>query len=348
VRPRRTGGAEGPPWLKWVTRISLAIGVVALVVTVWMVGPRALLAHLRDIGPWFGVLFAVELVVSLLDAGVIYSLTRGRGAPTGRQVVVAQLAGRAVNSVTPAATLGEALRVSLLARHCSPQRVLAAVLFAAIGALVFGLAFLAIGALATPLLFALPPALELVFFSVGAASLACAIAVVLLVRRGMVSELARVARRLHLISHARHDRWREKLASLDRRLRGDDQREHRRTAIALLFVSQVLQRVSIWLVLVAAGYSLSFAQVVGILSAGVMLGWLASIVPMGIGLAESGNGALFALLGAPTSLGVALALARRVNQIAFAVLGFSVLAADRVAHQVHASLLHPEEQAVPR
>lgn len=43
---------------------------------------------------------------------------------------------------------------------------------------------------------------------------------------------------------------------------------------------------------------------------------------------------LFALIGAPSSVGVALAFARRVNQIIFAALGFSVLAADRIAKHV--------------
>ena len=44
--------------------------------------------------------------------------------------------------------------------------------------------------------------------------------------------------------------------------------------------------------------------------------------------------ALFTLIGAPPSLGVALALAKRVNQIVFAGLGFGVLAVDRIATQV--------------
>ena len=333
VRPRTCEG-DGPGWLKWVTRVSLVAGLIALVVTVWMVGPSTLLAYLATIGPWFAVLFAIELVVSLLDAGVIYSMTRGPGAPTPRQVIVAQLAGRAVNSVTPGATLGEALRVSLLARECSAQRVVAAVLFAAIGAVVFGLVFIAFGTIATTLLFALPASLDLALYLVGAVSAAAAVAIMMFVRRGMVSEVARLARRLRLISHARHERWRDQLAEVDRRLRGELGSEHRRTAVTLLVASQVLQRLAVWVILVAAGYSLSAGQLLAILSAGVLLGWLSSIVPMGIGISEGGNGALFALIGAPSALGVALAFARRFNQIAFALLGFAVLAVDRLASQL--------------
>ena len=333
MRPRTCGG-EGPAWLKWVTRGSLLAGVIALVVTVYIVGPHTLLAHLAEIGPWFAVLFALELVVSLLDAGVIYAMTRGPGAPTKRDVIVAQLAGRAVNSVTPGATLGEALRVSLLARACSTQRVVAAVLFAALGAVVFGLAFIALGTVATALRFDVPPGLELALYLVGAVSAAGAVAIVVLVRRGMLSEIARLARRLRVISADRHARWAEQLANVDRRLRGELGSEHRRTAVTLLLASQVLQRLVVWFILLAAGYSLSAGQLLAILSAGVLLGWLSSIVPMGVGISEGGNGALFALIGAPSALGVALAFARRLNQIAFAVVGFSVLAADRLAREL--------------
>ena len=343
-RPTTYGGT-GPAWLTWVTRISLVAGVIALIVTVWLVGPGPLLAHLETIGPWFLLLVVLELFVSLLDAGVIYAMTRGPGAPNARQVVVAQLAGRAVNSVTPGAAIGEALRVSLLARECSPRRIVAAVMFASIGAFVVGLIIIAAGTIATALLFTLPTALEATFHTVGAFCAVLAVSLVVLVRRGMVSQLARFARKLRLLSPARHERWRDQLANLDRRL---VENEHRGKALLLLVASQILQRGAIWVTLVAAGFSLSPPQLVAILSAGVLLTWVSALVPMGIGVSEGGNGALFALIGAPTSLGVALAFARRVNQIVFAALGFSVLAADRLAHHVDGDLLSPPERAVAR
>ena len=330
----RTQGGQAPAWLRWVTRVSLVFGVIALVATVWMVGPAVLMTHLEMIGPWFAVLIAIELVITLCDAGVVHAMSRGAGAPSYRQVCVAQFAGRAVNSVTPGAALGDALRVSLLARECPTQRIVAAVVFASIGQFVTGLAIVAAGTIATALMFAMPVAAEVILLAVGIATAAVVVGTLLLVRRGMLSVLARIARRLRVISEARHERWRDQLADIDRRLRGDDHNEHRTRAMALICISQLLQRGVIWIALLAAGYSLDAAQLIAVLSAGVLLTWISALVPMGVGVSEGGNGVLFALIGAPTSLGVALAFARRVNQILFAALGFSVLAADRIADKV--------------
>ena len=335
-----------PRALTWITRISLVLGVVALAFTVWKVGPAVLITHLETIGPWFAVLVAIELVITVCDAGVVYLMSRGVGAPSFRQVCVAQFAGRAVNSVTPGAALGDALRVSLLARECPPQRIVAAVVFASLGQFVTGLAVIAAGTIATALMFAMPLAAEISLLAVGIATATVVVGTVLLVRRGMLSVLARIARRLRLISEARHERWRDQLVEIDRHLRGDERDEHRARAMALVCLSQLLQRGVLWIALLAAGFSLDPAQTVAVISAGVLLTWISALVPMGVGVSEGGNGVLFALIGAPASLGVALAFARRVNQILFAALGFSVLAADRIADKVELPM--PQPQPVTR
>src|SRR5205085_2352695 len=158
--------------------------------------------HLRAIGGWFVVLLAIEAVAAICDGFAIYLMTRGPGAPDMREVLVAQFAGRAVNMVTPAANLGEALKVSLLARRCSTAR----------------------------------------------------------------------------------------LDELDTRLR---RAEHRKGAAALVAASQLIQKVVTWATIVAAGYHLSPAQIIAVLSAGVVIGWISTLVPLGLGIAEGGNAALF-------------------------------------------------------
>ena len=44
---------------------------------------------------------------------------------------------------------------------------------------------------------------------------------------------------------------------------------------------------------------------------------------MGLGVSESGSYGVFALIGAPATVGVSLALASRVRQIIIAALGFA-------------------------
>jgi hypothetical protein len=338
-----TAGDRAPTWLRWVTRASIVLGLIALAITVWAVGVDTLVAHLRAIGPWFAVLLVIEGAATFCEAGSTYLMTRGPGGPAWRKVWVAQFAGRAVNSVTPGANLGEALKVSLLARECSTQRIVAGVMYTALATAIVALTFVAAGSLVTAIAFPLPRAALIVLVVSGVLATALAAALVIMVRRGMLSAFARTAARLHLISAARLARWADRLEDLDARLRGDVMGQHRVGAASLVVVAQLLQRGAVCATIFATGYTLGIPQLIAILSAGVLLGWVCNVVPLGIGVAEGGNFALFAALGAPASLGVALALAKRVNQIVFAALGFGVLAADRIAERVdHTVIVLPD------
>jgi hypothetical protein len=327
-------------WLRRLTVGSLVIGVIALVITVEQVGVETLADHLAAIGPWFGLLLAIEAVATLCEAGAVYLMTRGPGAPNLRKVCVAQFAGRAVNSVTPAANIGEAIKLGLLARACSPRRIAAAILFVAFASLIVSLSLIAIGSLATALAFELPRAARIILVIAGALAGLGVVALATGLRRGVLEAAARTGHRLRLVSDARLARWRPAAAEIDARLRGELREDHRVAATGLVLVSQLLQRGIVWIAIVAAGYSLEPAQLVAVLSAGVVLAWISALVPLGIGVAEGGNAAIFALLGAPAALGVALALARRVNQIAFAALGFLVLLVDRLTRDVLALPTH--------
>ena len=327
-----------PDWLRWITRVSIVFGIIGIGVTAWLVGVGTILDHLRAIGPWFLVLLACEALATCCDGYAVFLLTRGPGAPLFRDVVVAQFAGRAVNSVTPASNLGEALKVSLLARNCSPGRVTAAVLYVVLAAVVMSLGVIAIGTAATAFLFSVPAIAKLALCAAALVSACLGATVVVLVRRGMLTTLTALLVRLGLLSTARQERWNERFADLDSRLRGDVGAEHRRGAIAAVAASQLIQKALTYVTVLAAGYELGPGQFLALLSAGVVLGWISTIIPMGLGISEGGNVALFALIGAPTALGVALALARRVNQVVFALLGFTILTADRVASRVHRQL----------
>jgi uncharacterized protein (TIRG00374 family) len=320
--------------MTWVTRISVAVGLVALIATVWIVGPYVILGHLREIGWFFALIVATDVLSSVCDATAVFFMAHGKGAPTWRECVVAQLAGRGVNAVTPGGNLGEALKVGLLSRRCSPKRIVAAVMYVGLVLIVFSFAVIAFGTAATAFLFDVPDAGKAALFAGAAVAAAIGCTIVVLIRRGMLSTLSDVLARLHIISRKRREKWNKTLEEVDARLRGADVR-HRKPAIAVLALSQALQKFLAFLVVFAAGYTLSPGQFLALVSAGVLLGWISAIIPMGLGISEGGNVALFSLIGAPASLGLALALARRVNQIVFASIGFVVLTADRLGKHMH-------------
>jgi uncharacterized protein (TIRG00374 family) len=327
-----------PGWLRWVTRISIVVGIGALIATVWIVGPSTILHYLKAIGWFFIVLVAIEMISSGLDGTAIYFMAHGPGRPSWRNCVVAQIVGRGVNSVTPGGNLGEALKVGLLSEHCSTRRIVAAVMYVGLIGVVISFAVIAIGTGVTAFWFDVPD-LGIFLMLVGAViAAAIAVAIVVLIRRGMLATLANVLARVHLISKDRRNRWGKTLAEVDSRLQGSDDGEHRRRAIACVAISQLLQKALTYFTIMAAGYVMSPGQFLALLSAGVLLQWIATIIPMGLGISEGGNAALFTLIGAPASLGLALALARRVNQIVFAAIGFFVLTANHLAVRVQGRL----------
>lgn len=323
-----------PRWMTWVTRISVVVGIGALIATVWIVGPHVIAAHFRKIGWFFIVIIGLEILSSVCDGTAVYYMAHGPGQPTWREAVVAQLAGRGVNSVTPGGNLGEALKVGLLSRRCSAKRIIAAVMFVSLMIGVVSFAVIAVGSAATAFLFDVPRIGMLLLFVGSAVAATAAIAIHFLLRRGLLTTLSGTLARLHLISKKRRDSWDKTLGEVDRRLRGQDV-EHRRHALVFILASQTLQKLLSFLVVYAAGYTLSPGQFLALVSAGVLLGWVSTIIPMGLGILEGGNVALFTLIGAPPSLGLALSLSRRVNQIVFATIGFIVLTTDRVGTHIH-------------
>ncbi len=324
-----------PTWLKWVTRVSIVIGIAALVATTWIVGLGVILEHLRTIGWVFVALCAIEILSSICDATAVFYMSHGPGQPTWRHTVVAQIAGRGVNAVTPGGNLGEALKVSLLSQTCSPRRIVAAVMYVNLIALVINFAVIGIGSAATSFLFDVPRAGMVALCVGGLAGLGISVAIIVLIRRGMLATLSNALARIHIISKKRRASWNKTLEEVDARLKGSDDGPHRRRAITFIAISQFLQKTLTYLTVLSAGYALSAGQFLALLSAGVLLGWISTIIPMGLGISEGGNVALFSVIGAPPPLGLALAFARRVNQIVFAVIGFFVLTADRVASRVH-------------
>jgi uncharacterized protein (TIRG00374 family) len=329
------GGADSkaPPWIKWVTRLALLAGLIGLVATIYLVGPTTIWGHLRAIGWWFAALIAVDIAMTCLDAAAVHSLTTGQGAPPYSRVVIAQLAGRAVNAVTPGGNLGEALKASLLAEQTKGSRVVAAVMYVGLTSLVLSLVMIAIGAPLSAFLLDLHDGVRIALFVAGALAAGAAVAVYILVRRGMLKSIVGLAGRLRLVSKARRQKWKTKLTEVDDRLSGASDPRGRKRATVFVLLSKSLGWFATWLTVATAGYILDAPELLGILSAGIVLGWVSMLIPMGLGIAEGGNYGLFGLIGAPAALGVSLALAHRVMQILSAIVGFSVLGIYRLTQR---------------
>jgi len=61
-----------PTWARWVTRISLILGLVALVFTIRNTGLRTIADYFRRIGWWWIAVVILEIAITSLDATAIH------------------------------------------------------------------------------------------------------------------------------------------------------------------------------------------------------------------------------------------------------------------------------------
>jgi uncharacterized protein (TIRG00374 family) len=335
---RSTGGSKASRIFTWVT---LAIALVALSVTVYSVGLRTILGHLASIGWWFALVLALELVVTGCDAAALAQFLAGEERDrtvSYRHVFVAQLAGRAINSVTPGGNLGEATKVTMLLDHATTPRVVAAVLRYNIVLLLVSFTIIGIGGAVTALVLDLPSGLELGLYLGSAFSLLGVVLLLWLVKRGFARTFAGIAGTLRILSKKRRARWQKTLEDIDARLlprrlpAGSKRRARLRQRLgggtAWVLLSKVLSWIGIWTILAAAGHPVGPGFLAAIVTAGVLIGWISNLVPMGLGISETGNYALFRAMGADPALGVTLVVARRVVTLLFAAIGLILIATN--------------------
>jgi uncharacterized membrane protein YbhN (UPF0104 family) len=317
-------GSRRPTWATWVTRISLVIGLAALVYTLDDVGPATFTHYFRLIGWWWLAVLAFEIAITTLDAIAI----RAFASPEQHQLplraaLLAQLAGRSVNAVTPTGSLGEPVKISVLADSVSSSRAVSTILLYNIVSFTVELMQVAIAAPAMAFLLPMPDGLRWAFLALGAVSAVLAIGIYALVHRGMLASVARLGVKLHLLSRARFEKWEAQLTSVDDKLRlvSGARKRDRIIGVGAVVVSRALSLLESLVLLHALGQSMSIGFIAAYTVGGFAIYMLSSLVPMGLGIAEGGYYSLFAALGYNKAFGVMLVLARRCVLIAYAAIG---------------------------
>lgn len=328
-RPEEGDDGE-PSWARWVSLLVGAIAVVALAFTVYSVGLRAIVAQLRIIGWWFVPIVALEVGSAFADAAVIHGfLGSGGRRPSFWGVLEAQVAGRAINLVTPMASVGEATKISMLVRRTKSQRAVAAIVRFNLSYIGINLGTIVLGAPICALVLPLPGWLERLLWIGTAVAVAVVVAVVVLLRAGLVGSLVSALRGVRLLRRDRAQALRKKLREVDRSLRGDRGLRSWLPALWAL-VSKVMGWAIIWIVMAVNGDPPSLGVMATLASAGTLVSIASNVVPMGIGLNEAGVAALMAALGESPSLGVTTVLARRVIQLLYAAVGLTLMATTEV------------------
>lgn len=327
-----------PGWARWVTYASVPVALAALAWTIYSVGFTRLLHRLVGLGPWLFGVIGLEALVTCCDAAAIHYFVGRETRQTYLQVLQAQVAGRAINVVTPLGSVGELTKIALLVEHAPQARVVSGVLLYDLVGQEINFVLMAVGAPLTAVFMHVPEALRVVLYVAGAVAAAIAIAIPLLVRHGLLVSFVSAARRLRVLGEARVVRWRKKLASVDERLRdGTAERRHERTmGLVFMLLSRLLTWAVMGLLVYAAGGPRSLGFLAAVVTAGQLITWIATLVPLGLGISEGGNYALFRALGADPSVGVAVALGRRVTHILYAAIGVVLVSVSQTVRRVRA------------
>lgn len=323
---REGGDGETPKWAKWTSRIAGLIAVIALGVTLYSVGLGAVWSQLTLIGWWFIPIMLLEVCSAFADAAVIHGfLGSGGRRPNFWSVLKAQVSGRAINLVTPMASIGEATKVTMLMRHTSSRRAVAAVVRFNLSYAAWNLLAVVIGAPICALTLPLPDWLEKLLWIGTGVSVVLIIGVALLLRAGLLGSLIQGIRGVRIISEERAKKLKKKLKEVDQSLRGDRGLRSWLPGLWAL-VSKTFGWVIIWIVLDVNGQSPGVGTMAVMASAGTLVSLISNVVPMGIGVSEAGNAALMAALGESPGLGVTTVLARRVIQMCYAAVGLMLMA----------------------
>jgi len=177
-----------------------------------------------------------------------------------------------------------------------------------------------------------PPWLVYLFIAGGVVAVLLLLAGTWLVSRGMLTSGMSILRTLRVISKERAGRWRTRASQVDRHLRSgrDGSFRQRWKPAGWVALARGLNLASLWLVVLAAGTLIGPGTMAAVSTAGQVINAMSSLVPLGLGISEGANAALFSALDEPGSLGVAMVLGSRISTLAYAAIGLALITTTTV------------------
>ncbi len=323
-----------PTWARRLTTISLVVAVIALVFTVRDIGLRTLGHYLHRIGWWWLLVVPMEMLTTTLDATSIRLFASPEKIKL-RSTLLSQLAGRAVNAVTPTGNLGEGIKISVLTDVVSNARAVSTILLYNVVSFSVEMGMFAAAAPVLALLVPMSSGLRWCIVVGGTVAALISIGLYVLVHRGMLVSTVGLLHRLRIVSAARYERWQPKLHDVDDKMRlvqGARPRD-RRLGIAAVIISRINSSCLSLMILHAVGEPITARLVAAYTVGSFVIYMLGTLVPMGIGINEGGYYELFNSLSHTPERGVTLALARRVTLVVYAGIGLILVTASETVQR---------------
>ncbi len=325
---------------------NLVVMVLGGIGLAWMLndlGLDFLTQAVENVGWWFAVILAIDIAGLCCDAAALQAFMRPEARMVSYlRVLGAQASGRAINVLTPTGALGEPTKLSMLVTHAPKDRVLSSLVLLNLGYFYLSVIVIVIG---TPIMFLLvdiPQTIKMMIAIGFAVLIPLMIALGVLVHRGALTTLVAMVRRVGLISDKRAEGWKTRVAEVDRHIRELQTNRSAGTWKGILWVglSKLLQWTSTLILLATAGVDVNAPLVIGILSVGQLIQWISNIVPMGLGVHDAGNYALFDLAGASGAHGIVITLLNRARSISVAILGLAGMAVMHTVNRLALRKMH--------
>ncbi|MBA3453660.1 MAG: flippase-like domain-containing protein [Deltaproteobacteria bacterium] len=306
--------------------IAIVIGAVAFAFLIDQLGWDALIAAMIGTGWWFVVMAALDLGSVMFDAGATYSFVRPYAPNVSYwRVFAAQASGVAINRLTPTNSMGEAIKITMLAEHAPTSAAVSAIVMFNLATFTVAIAAIVLGVPVTLLLLDLPGRTQTIVWIATVILIGVFVSLLVVARRGAIGTLIGAAQRIHLVSVARADRWRIKVADIDHHVKQFG-RPGARRGIAFVLASRTLSWIGTIVVMIAALVPLTSPLVVANLSLGILITFLSNIVPLGLGIADGTNYALYGVLGSTGPIGLVYTMIGRARTCVLAAMGLVVLA----------------------
>lgn len=312
--------------MRRLNQAFLVLGTAALVWLVWYVGPAALWRGLRGIGWWgFAVVCGLNALAQVTTGATLRLFTGEPGARVPLPLFVqAQLAGHAINTVSPGGTIGEVTKFTMLVGAIPPRTLTAGLIAQNLINFIVAVTFTGIVTIATTMLVDVGGALATTLALIGGGLVLLGLLLFLVLRGGVGRWPFAVARALRVPARlvARAQAWWVDVESA-MRAHGHDWRVMAKawSLAAMTRLLYLAEHTSAYLFL-GVPWQLAF------MGAAVtqLVYWATAFVPMQIGAAEGGGWLFFGAVSASPEVGLVAALVMKLRRVVFVVTGLLVLA----------------------
>ena len=311
-----------------MTAARLVLGLVGACLLVGLIveiGPGAVVASFTALSWRLLVLVWFPFVAILMLDTLGWQFAFRDPTVSFRSLLLIRMAGEAINTTTPTASLGgEGVKAWLLRPQVSLQEGLASVIIAKTTITIAQALLLLVGiVVAWPYLPDTSTLTRVMIWLLVLEVLAVGGFVVAQVTGGATA----VGRLLGRVKLLRAGGLTRHLAQTDQALRDFYQERPGRLALSILFhfLGWALGAVEVYLVLRCLGVPISLTTALVIEAFGTGVRFASFMVPAHLGALEGGYVMTFAALGLGSPLGLTFGLVRRVRELAWTILGFLVL-----------------------